>query len=67
MGAYDGFFYNFMFSMLVTMTGGFGLFVTRLMKGNWTGQQWTYVPIFWLPIFFSWPPALTVLFGGFDT
>jgi len=59
-------FYNFLYSLLVTFTGGFGLLVTRIAKGNWGSHTWTYVPIFWIPIFLSWPAGLVVLFGGFD-
>jgi hypothetical protein len=55
-----------MYSLLVTFTGGFGLFVTRIMKGNWSSHLWTYVPIFWIPVLFSWPVGLVVLFGGLD-
>jgi len=58
--------YNIMFSMLISWTGGIGIFITRIAKGNWTSQAWSYIPIFWLPIFFSWPVALAALFGGFD-
>ena len=62
----NSFWLNVFLSMLVSFTGGLGIFITRVVKTNWSGQTWTYVPIFWLPIFFSWPVALVALFGGFD-
>lgn len=64
---FNTFYYNFIFACLISFTGGFGIFITRLLKSNWTGQTWTYVPIFWIPIIFSWPVALTVLFGGMNS
>jgi hypothetical protein len=36
------------------------------MKGDWTKQQWSYVPVFWVPIVSSWPVAAAALFGMFD-
>ena len=64
---FNTFFYNFIFSMLITFTGVFGLIITRLLKNNWSGQLWTYVPIFWLPLVTSWPIGLLVLFGGMNS
>ena len=58
--------YNILFAMLISFLGGIGIFITRIAKGNWTAHTWSYIPIFWIPIFFSWPVALTVLFGGFN-
>ena len=58
--------YNILFAMLISWTGGIGILITRIAKGKWSNQLWTYVPIFWIPVFFSWPVALVALFGGFD-
>lgn len=65
MGVYE-IMYNILFAMLISWTGGIGILITRIAKGNWSSHAWSYVPIFWLPIFFSWPVALVALFGGFD-
>jgi hypothetical protein len=64
--AYNEFKYNFMFATLIFWTGGFGYFIMRLMKNEWTKQQWSYVPVFWFPILGSWPVAAAALFGTFD-
>jgi hypothetical protein len=57
---------NLVLSSLTFFTGVIGLVITRLVKLNWGGQIWTYVPFFWMPILTSWPISLTILFGGFD-
>ena len=63
---YTGIWWNLFFAFLISWTGGLGLFIMRAMKGKWTNQIWSYIPIFWIPIFFSWPIALAALFGFYD-
>lgn len=66
--AFAGFWYNLLFSTLVLWTGIIGILITHMCKGSWSiAPGWTWVPIFWLPLFTSWPVALSVLFGGFDS
>lgn len=65
-GPYNGFLWNLLFSALIFFTGFIGILIMRIMKGMWANQIWTYLPIFWIPIFFSWPVSLTALFGFFD-
>jgi len=67
MSNYNGIMWNLLFSILISWTGGLGILATRIAKNNWSGQAWIYVPIFWIPVIFSWPPALAVLFGFLDT
>ena len=59
-------FVNFLWACLVFWLGGLGLLITRICKGNWTSQAWTYIPFFWVPVIGSWPVSLAVLFGGLD-
>lgn len=65
-GPYNGILWNLLFSVLIFFTGFVGVIIMRIMKGVWANQIWTYLPIFWLPVFFSWPVSLTALFGLFD-
>jgi hypothetical protein len=57
---------NLVLALLVQFTGILGIIITRIVKGAWNNQLWTYIPIFWIPILTSWPVALSVLFGFFD-
>ncbi len=66
MAEYRGFLWNFAFSWLIFITGGFGMFVMRFLKGAWSKQLWTYIPIFWIPLMSSWIISLTTLFGLYD-
>ena len=66
MAAYSGMWWNLLWAVLISWTGGLGLFIMRYFKGCWGNQIWTYLPIFWIPVFFSWPIALTALIGFFD-
>jgi hypothetical protein len=59
-------FVNFLWATLVFWLGGFGLFLARIVKNNWTGIGWTYIPVFWVPVLGSWPASIAVLFGGLD-
>jgi len=63
---FNSFLFNLLFSILISWTGGLGIFITRALKGNWSAHAWSYIPIFWIPVFFSWPVALVVLFGGLN-
>ena len=65
-GPYTSFWWNLFFAFLISWTGGLGLFIMRAMKGKWSNQLWSYVPLFWIPIFFSWPISLAALFGAYD-
>jgi hypothetical protein len=65
-GSYTGIWWNLFFGFIISWTGGLGLFIMRFMKGNWGGQIWSYLPIFWIPVLFSWPVALAALFGFYD-
>jgi hypothetical protein len=66
MAEYKGFFWNFVFANLIFWLGGLGILITRIAKGQWKNQLWTYIPIFWLPILCSWPVGIAALFGYFD-
>lgn len=65
-GPYNTFLWNFAFATAIFWIGGPAYFVMRYMKGDWQKHTWSYIPVFWLPIMFSWPVSLTALFGGFD-
>jgi len=56
---------NVILSILITTTGGIGILITRIVKGQWSNVTWSYVPIFWIPFFFSWPVGVAALFGMF--
>lgn len=58
--------WNIVFAILISWTGGLGILITRIAKGKWSNVTWSYVPIFWLPVFFSWPVAIAALVGMFD-
>jgi hypothetical protein len=57
---------NLVLAILTFFTGVIGFIITRAVKGNWSGQLWTYIPLFWMPVLTSWILSLTILFGGFD-
>lgn len=59
-------FFNFLFASLIFCLGGIGILITRIIKGKWNNVQWSYVPIFWIPVFTSWPVAIAALFEKFD-
>ena len=65
--AFSGFLWNLVFSTLVLCTGILGILITHLFKSSWgVAPGWTWIPIFWLPFFTSWPVSLSILIGGFD-
>lgn len=66
MAGYTGIWWNLFWAFLISWTGGLGMFIMRYCKGAWGNQIWTYLPIFWIPVFFSWPIALTAVIGFFD-
>jgi len=65
-GTYTGILWNLFFAFLTFWLGGLGMFIMRGMKGQWSNQLWSYIPIFWIPIFLSWPISISVLFGYYD-
>jgi len=65
-GSYVGIWWNLFFAFLISWTGGLGMFIMRAMKGCWGNQLWSYIPIFWIPVLFSWPISLAALFGFYD-
>jgi hypothetical protein len=58
--------WNIFFASLISWTGGIGILITRIAKGNWTRVSWSYIPIFWIPVLFSWPVGVAALVGMFD-
>ena len=65
-GIFIGFLFNIFYAAIIYFFGGFGIFATRIMKGVWTNQLWSYIPIFWIPITTSWVVSIAVLLGFFD-
>ena len=66
MGFFENLFWNWIYSIIVFLTGGFGIFMIRIIKKSWTTVKWSYIPIFWIPIVSSWPVSFAILFGQFD-
>ena len=57
---------NMLFATLIFIFGGLGILITRIAKGKWGNVQWSYVPVFWIPLLTSWPVSIAALIGKFD-
>jgi hypothetical protein len=57
---------NLVLAIFTFFTGLIGLLVTRAVKGNWGGELWTYIPLFWMPVLTSWTISIAILLGRFD-
>jgi len=66
MAPYSGLWWNLLWAFIISWTGGLGMFIMRYCKGKWTNQLWSYIPIFWIPILFSWTISLATLIGLYD-
>ena len=54
---------NIILAILTLGTGWVGQLIARIVKMNFTGQLWMYIPIFFIPGL-SFLPAIAILFGA---
>lgn len=54
---------NIILAFLTLATGIIGQIIARIVKLNFTGQAWMYIPIFFIPGV-SFIPAIAILFGA---
>lgn len=54
---------NIILAILTLGTGLVGQLIARIVKMNFTGQSWMYIPIFFIPGL-SFLPAIAILFGA---
>lgn len=59
----NGILVNIILAILTLATGIVGQMVARVVKWNFSGQLWMYIPIFFFPGI-SFLPAIVILFGG---
>lgn len=53
---------NIVLAFLTLVLGIVGQIIARIVKWNFSGQLWMYIPIFYFPGL-SFLPAIAILFG----